>query len=113
MTLLLLLLVFMQTMDVQSSNQFEAEHIELYRTYQPMLNYLEEYKNKAGVYPDKIDTDKVKIKSKCFKKYKYKTSKDNKTYTIKVFPRKAFIKYYQYSKNNTQSRKRNWSYIIR
>lgn len=112
-SVLLILLTFIHDMEIRANMQFEAEHIELSEAYQPIFNYLEKYKNKVGIYPNKIDADSLKIESKDFKNYTYKTSKDNKTYTIKVFPRGAFIKYYQYDKDDTQHRNRDWHYLIR
>lgn len=72
--------------------QIKAEQEILYKEYQPVLDYLANYKKKYGVYPASIDN--VAPKSKLFDKYEYNLTKDDKGYWLQVYTVNAPIEYY-------------------
>ena len=72
--------------------QIEAERATLNKEYQPVLDYLANYKKVHGVYPANIDS--IAPKSELFDKYEYHLTKDDKGYWLQVYTVNAPIEYY-------------------
>lgn len=72
--------------------QIAVEQETLNKEYQPVLDYLSDYKKKHGVYPANIDS--VAPKSELFDKYEYHLTIDNKGYWLQVYTVNPPIEYY-------------------
>lgn len=80
-------------------HQISLEYPILNKEYQPVLDYLSQYKKEHGVYPKSID-EKLLPKSKTFEMYKYQTNYDGKGYWLQVYPKKGPIEYYYNDEND-------------
>lgn len=78
------------------------------KTIQPIIEYVEEYKEENGKYPDKLGD----IKLKKDLDYKYEVTKDGNCYTITVKSKKEnMTKQYQYcslDENNSTSKSESY-----
>lgn len=76
---------------------------------QPIINYVEEYKEENGKYPDKLGD----IKLKKDLDYKYEVTKDGNCYTITVKSKKEKLtKQYQYcSMDKDSATSKSESYV--
>ena len=75
----------------------------------PIIKYVEEYKEENGKYPEKVEG----IKLKKDLEYKYETTKDGNCYTITIKSKKDNIKrQYQYcSMDSENSSSKSESYV--
>lgn len=79
--------------------QINQEYSILNKEYQPVLDYLKNYKKEHGVYPDSLD-EKIIPKSDCFDMYKYHTTYNGKGYWLQVYPENGPIEYYYNDEND-------------
>lgn len=79
--------------------QINAEIQTLEKEYQPILNYLAQYKKANGIYPEIIKPELIQ-KSDVFENYIYSVQKDKKGYWIEVYPINGPIEYYYNDEND-------------
>ena len=76
---------------------------------EPIIKYVEDYRQKNGKYPDKVEG----IKLKKHLEYKYETTKDGNCYTITIKSKKDNLKkQYQYCMlDNENASSKSESYV--
>lgn len=79
--------------------QIENEIQILEKEYQPVLNYLVEYKKANGIYPETIKPELIQ-KSDVFENYFYSVQKNKKGYWLEVYPKNGPIEYYYNDEND-------------
>ncbi len=80
--------------------QISEERVELSVKYDPIIEYLAEYENKNGEFPEELPKELNKIKSKKFEKYKYE--KVYSFYNLRVYPKHGPIEYYEKDFSNVE-----------
>lgn len=101
-TFFLCIMLFIATdisADVLAIKQIKKEQNILINEYQPVLNYLQDYKEIHGVYPENID-EKILPKSTTFKEIKYVRRENKTSYWLEVKPKRNKIDYYYTDKND-------------
>lgn len=74
-------------------SQINKEYSILTEECTPVILYLKSYKEKNGIYPDKIEPE-ILPHSKTFDKFEYGVTENKKGYWLEIYPRKRPIEYY-------------------
>lgn len=84
-------------------NVFDKAYLSHKAKQSPVINYLEDYKNKNNVFP-KLIQDKKLLEDKNIKKIEYKASKDLNGYDLKIYKKNGAIESYQrYESKNVKN----------